>query len=391
MTRMADPLREFVARGVRIEPAAGHLVSIPVGGPVWEGHDAPEFALHLRDGRPTALPFARGEREAEVVLGPTVWGGYAASNFGNFLAEYAPRLLAGATVMPDARFLFLLPSGLSRADLKPWFWEVLAWFGIAQEQVATCGSAPLIIDELHVFPQGEFMGRGGEPEPAYLDLLDRHVQSRGITGGRSETVYVSRAGLGVGSLGGELYLEQMLSRVGVDTVRPEAMPIAEQLAWYARAQTIVFAEGSSVHGRQLLGRVPGREVVLVRRKGQHFGARALRSRCDELRYLDALDVSVHFSFDTRTGDPTPFNAFPLMNGDRLVEGLRSIGVDLAPVWDDRAFRRQLEADLDDWARAICRDASPDMLPEMVRLMEGSLYGSGMHRYVARLAEIARAA
>lgn len=386
---MTHPLREFVAHGVRIEPAVAHRVSIPVGGPLWDGIDAPDFALHLRGGKPTGLAFQTSERQAQIVHGPTVWCGYAAANFGNFLAEYAPRLLAGATVIPNARFLFLLPPGVPHAGLRSWFWQVLAWFGIKGEQVVFCGSDPLVVDELHVFPQGEYMGTGGEPSPEYLDLLDGNTESRGLRVGGDEPVYVSRAGMGHRALGGELYLEEVLARVGVRTVRPESLSIAEQLATYAAAGTLVFAEGSAVHGRQLLGRRAGTEAVLMRRKGQRFCRRALEPRCDRLRYLDAIDASIHFSFDPITGKPAPYSAFPLTNGERLVEEFRSIGVDLSPIWSERRFRRQLEADLDNWARSICSRERSETRAERVRLMEGSLYGTGMQKYAPRLAEIAR--
>lgn len=388
---MVDPMMECVVEEVRIEPAAGHQISIPFGGPLWEGHSPPEFVYHIRDGRPAMFPVHESDLAPDVIFGPVVWGGYAAQNFGNFLAEYVPRLAASVARHPDGQFLFLLPHDVSAARLKSWFWETLDWFGISRAQVLFCGAVPVVVSELHVFPQGEYMGAGGAPSEAYLDLLDSNARARGLGDKGDNVVYVSRAGLGDRSLGGEIYVEGVLDSVGVKTVRPETLVISEQLSWYMRARTLIFAEGSAVHGRQLLGRRAGSEAVLVRRRGQRFCRRALEPRCGTLHYLDTLDASVHFFVDSRTGRPTPYNAFPLLNAGRIISSFSSLGVDLSPSWSDREFYRQLESDLDSWATAVCSRASAGTLVDRMRLMEGSLYGCGKQKYVARLAEIATAA
>ena len=61
---------------------------------------------------------------------------------------------------------------------------------------------------------------------------------------------------------GEAYLEQVLERIGIGVIRPEKFSIAEQMATYRAAQTLMFAEGSALHGAQLLGRALG-DVVAI--------------------------------------------------------------------------------------------------------------------------------
>lgn len=73
---------------------------------------------------------------------------------------------------------------------------------------------------------------------------------------RGKVVYVSRSALTTkGCHAGETYLCSVLQQLGVSVIWPEAMPLREQLQRYAGAEKLVFAEGSALHGRQLLGRL----------------------------------------------------------------------------------------------------------------------------------------
>ena len=69
-------------------------------------------------------------------------------------------------------------------------------------------------------------------------------------------------------IAGEPYLEDVLRRSWVRVLRPETVPLAEQLRNYRAATDIVFAEGSALHALQLLGRVDADVAVLGAASGE---------------------------------------------------------------------------------------------------------------------------
>src|SRR5690606_12645161 len=61
-------------------------------------------------------------------------------------------------------------------------------------------------------------------------------------------LFVSRSRFsGQGKIANEIELEERLSARGFEVFHPEQFSLAEQLATYQRARTIVFSEGSSMH------------------------------------------------------------------------------------------------------------------------------------------------
>lgn len=315
-----------------------------------------------------------------------MWGGYAVAHFGHFVAEQSTRLLRSSTAERDLKLLLVLPP---RATTGPpgWLLSVLEWYGFAQERVHFVSDRPVIVDELHVYPQEEHLT--SRPSSSYLELLTDHSNVHlKRNGGEIPATYVSRAGMPSSGLGGELYIERALSQCGVKIVRPETLKLQEQLDVYARTRLLIFAEGSAVHGRQLLGRLDQRIAILVRRKGGRFAGRMISPRCSAVEYLDAISCSIHFSFDQRTGLPKRWEAFPMSVGGDVIDEFDRVGIDLRPYWSAKAFEAQLALDLDTWATRICRGNGGTDVKERIRLMEGSLYSVGLDRHASRLAEIA---
>ena len=79
----------------------------------------------------------------------------------------------------------------------------------------------------------------------------------------------------------------------VEVMRPEERPLAEQLRCYATADRLLFAEGSALHGLQLLGRGLGDVAVLVRRSGSTMLAAATRARARSVAHLDVAVGLIH--------------------------------------------------------------------------------------------------
>lgn len=96
------------------------------------------------------------------------------------------------------------------------------------------------------------------PPDWHLDLLEEVERLNRLAPIQNDVVYVSRNGylaMGKGGTAGEAALTDALSRAGVAVLDPARTTLGTQMALYAGAKLFVFAEGSAIHGRQLLGRV----------------------------------------------------------------------------------------------------------------------------------------
>jgi Glycosyltransferase 61 len=327
------------------------------GGPVWPDFENRVAARHCRDGRPvdkrpivTVSGWLRGRLE-----GPTVWGGIARAHFGHLVSEFTTRVMQSLNERPADRFLFQLDVGAGVGDVPCYFWSVVDWYGVPREQVAFV-ARPVRVRELRVAAQAEQMRTVGPP-PDYLDLLDANFRRRGLTPEPSRILYVGRPGLaakGLGGHAGEGYLVSLLGQLGVRVLDPAVADLRTQLAAYAGAETIVFAEGSAMHGRQLLGRVDQAIVVLERRGGWRLAEAHLTPRCREIRYVD---VARTFMAPVRQQGPNKVVGVAFYDEAVLKRTFAELGIDLASVWDRSAYRAACVVDATGWMDV--RLASPN--------------------------------
>lgn len=375
---------EVLLSDIRIEPARDEREKLPEGGPVWPEETTPLFAHNLRGNKPVGLWAKAGSQEPEVIGTPAVWCGYAVRHFGHFIAEQASRILAARRVRPDDLYLFLTPPRFTSDTLPSWFWEILAWYGLPREQIRIVADRPVLVQTLRVFPQAEHLVVG--PRPEYLDALGA-LRLPDVPQDL-EYVYVSRAGMGSGKLGGEEYIEAQLAAAGVTVIRPETLSLPDQLRYYARARTLIFAEGSAAHGRQLLGRVDQHIVVISRRKGWAFAGALLRPRAAQMTHFDMLHGSIHFSLDANA-QPKRWEAFAFVDGEALIRRFKSLGIRLRGGWDMAAFEAAQAADMRDWATGVSRSSRPEDLEHRIRLLQGAFLAIGQEAQAAPLIQVAR--
>ncbi|WP_265507474.1 glycosyltransferase family 61 protein, partial [Paracoccus rhizosphaerae] len=187
---------------------------------------------------------------------PVIWGGRLIFHFGHLAAEHLNRIPAALYHRPDAHVAVTLPPGRVVADIPPWLWDMLAWYGVAPSRLLAVTN-PIEAEQLFVGPQPEHLG--AHPPPAwFLDLLDELPRLNDLRPTPTPVVYVTRQGqpaLGNGGHAGEGALVRALGRAGAMVIDPARLPLRAQLEAYAGARHLVFAEGSAVHGRQLLGRL----------------------------------------------------------------------------------------------------------------------------------------
>jgi hypothetical protein len=347
-TAAPSQLRVFTAIPV-VPPRELYYGGILVdGGPVWPDFESSGEVRFNRDGPvdKAPKPWPVPQRTIDV---PCVWGGFVQRHFGHLVADHMTRLVESLAERPDDTYLFVTYPGGSARDIPEYFWQVADWYGLPRRQIMLV-TEPVLAAELRCAPQAERLGMAG-PSERYLDLLDATTQRNSIDPVRSDVLYVGRTGLmqrGKGGHAGETYVVSLLESLGVAVLDPARAPLAEQLARYAGAGTLVFAEGSAMHGRQLLGRVPQDIVVLKRRKQDWLAREALTPRCRMLRYVEAASTFVApVSADGRILSAEGISFY---DTEALFSCFRKLGIDLPSLWSDEAYLRARAADTADWLR-----------------------------------------
>ncbi len=344
MTRLG-PLQLF--RDITLVPVASVHQHVALGGPIWPDFARRTWVRHCRGGVPQdAAPVwpAGGTR----IEPDAVWGGFLDSHFGHFVAEHLPRLPAALRERPDDLYLFTVDPGVTAETLPAWVAALFDWIGLPMAQVRLV-TTPVTVDRLWVGAQAEMLPQVA-PAPGYLDLIA--PWARGLVPQRAKLLYVARVGMaaqGGGAQAGEGYVVELLRRSGVAVLDPATAPLRSQLAAYAGAERILFAEGSALHGRQLLGHLAQDIAVLRRRPGKRMAEAALGPRCRSLSYHDVGDQSLMAYWKSGARRPNP--ALSLYDPDRLQRVLAGYGVDLAPLWDPDSYRSAALGDVAAWVAA----------------------------------------
>ena len=330
-----------------VPPRALYLnSSLADGGPIW-----PEFDTRgpVRFNR--RVPVDRAPEPYDVkhveIQRPCVWGGFIQRHFGHLIADHLTRVVESLDQRPDDLFLFITYPGGSVGDIPDYFWEVTGWYGLPPDQIALI-TQPTLVAELRCAPQAEHLfGRG--PSARYLRLLERNAARNRLLPVASAALYVARTGLlaqGKGGHAGEAYLVTRLQELGVTILDPAHSPLLQQLARYAGAKTLIFAEGSALHGRQLLGWAAQTILVLKRRKGHMLGIETLLPRCTRLGHVEAVaDFAEPLSAD---GQILPAHGISFYDLDALFAGFQDVGIDLKSVWSQPDYLKARDADVGEW-------------------------------------------
>jgi Glycosyltransferase 61 len=316
------------------------------GGPIWPHFAAEVAARHCRNGIPGDKAPARPARlrpEPQAA----VWGGFLAPQFGHLVAEHLTRLPQSLLERPDDLYLFTVPPGETAETLPDYVWDVLDWHGLRRERCRII-TEPCLVQTLRVAAQGEMLGKV-PPRPAFIDLLDANARRNALVPEVNRVVYVSRAGMaakGMGGHAGEGYLASLLHRCGVRVVDPAILPIRRQMEIYAGAEVLIFAEGSALHGRCLLGRVAQDIHVLRRRPLRNTASVQLAARCRRLAYHEVVGGSLGTRTATRASRADLELA--LYDSAALLAVLRDLGIDLGSLWDTDAALAATRSDTASW-------------------------------------------
>ncbi len=362
-----------VFHNVPVMPHAAIQEHVPQGGPIWPDFEAQHGARFCYRGRPVDRA-PQWQKPLRRFRRPAVWGGYLSHEFGHLVAEHLTRLLPASLARPSDIFLFTLPLGASPESLPGHVWDLFDWLAVPRAAVRFV-TRPSLAPELRVAPQGEMLGNIA-PDAGYLDLLDTLPERHGLnTTQRVPMAYVSRAdwaAKGRGAHLGESYLVSLLQRLGVRVIDPGQTSIRDQMQTYAQAEVLVFAEGSALHGRQLLGRINQDIHVLRRRPDTNLAKEQLAPRCRGLFYHDVTADLLTVTGTLKTRIPKQRALRHLAAGFYDVEALwasfDALGVPLRRHWEMDAYR---EAALNDALRWVVAQNAParQAIPNLIRIIE----------------------
>ncbi len=344
-----------------------HFRDVPVGpspnretpGALWPDFARQTDARLWRRGRRVCRAPSLTPETCRVEHAPAAFVSCVEPHFGHFVSEAVPRLPQLLAEVPDLPLVFTHDRKTDPKALPAVFTQVLDWLDIPPRQVRLI-SRPTLFRELCIAAQAEHLDGPRTPE-AYLDLLDARIASK-LPRGRPEGVtYVTRAGLDPikGSHAGEGYLVACLRELGVRVIYPENMTLCEQMKAYASSAHLVFAEGSALHGRQLIGRLDQQISVLRRRRKSEMAQGQIAPRCAQLHYVSAYGGGLHVV--NRYGAKVLFAMKALFHAEAVLEHFESLDVPLRRIWHMAQYRAARDRDVLDWVHAAYNPSLPRWL------------------------------
>lgn len=318
-------------------------------GADWPDFERQHHARLLRAGKPVCRKPVFDEGPVEVVEAPAAFLCFHHLHFGHFVAEAAPRLPQTLAERPDVPLVVTAQRPRTYETASAPLRGVLDWMGVAPERLRFV-HRPTLFRRLSVAAQGEHLD-GPPPGAGYLRLLEAIAARHDLPRPEGGTVYVGRSQLEWhnGVHAGEAHLEDCLTALGVRVIRPEKMPLADQLRVYAGAGRLIFAEGSALHGRQLLGRIDHDVSVLVRRPGWALARKALLPRVRSLVHAQVVGATLHAL--TPEGAPRGFTALAFYDLQALFQHFDWLGLPLGRVWDQAAYERARDLQVLRWLKA----------------------------------------
>jgi hypothetical protein len=314
------------------------------GGPDWPQFHSQVYARHCwnliprpADSRPSR---AEGPPESAEC---GIWCGPVSNHFGHMVADFGMRIAASSLLDPTTPLVFSI-SDAAAAEPQPFFWQILDHLGIDRRRVLLV-RRPTRFDRLFVLPQAE-RRFGGGPGSRHLRMMDAMTAASAPPDRDAGCVFVSRGLWPKGRFAGESYLDEVFAAAGVTVFHPESVDLHSQLQLYRRAERLVFSEGSAVHALQLLGHVDAEIIILARRYSNRLAAASLRPRVRSLRYICAARGVVYGV--TAAGSPQRPSGISVVDENACLSGLKSLGIDIAALWDPKAYAEARDMEIAAW-------------------------------------------
>lgn len=235
------------------------------GGVVTELGKVCKVGLHTKAGYKNELTSPFSSQKSHV-QGHFLYAGMLQNrHFGHFLIESLSRLWAIKHLKRVDGIVFIL-----RSIEAPIASFVQALFELLLEDIPIyIAYEPtrfeiLAVPQQITSPHGVILNHSAFSSIFYN--LREHVT---VTSNKyPEKIYVSRSRLGVheGRILGERHIEKTLSEHGYTIIHPQDLTVNEQLAFYANARQIIFADGSAIHLFVLVASAKQYVYIIWRRK-----------------------------------------------------------------------------------------------------------------------------
>lgn len=258
----------------------GGLSQVVVSGPSLVGSPTQLYLLGsmtaayvddwLRDDMPIGDRDLVGRTERSIPGISVLLTHWNIATYGHWLLEGLPKLLLIRRLIDELPpFQILLPRS-APGFIRDWIELVLPNPPVAVYDDAT----EYVRVERLVVPTVPFVSRGHHFHPDAASLFDDVLPAG--RGRHATRIYVSRVEPNhLRELSNRAEIEAIATAEGLEVVRPETMPIAEQIALFARAEIIVGDFGSAMHNA--LFTPPGALVLCLNM------VTGLQSRIAELR------------------------------------------------------------------------------------------------------------
>ncbi|MEG3765445.1 glycosyltransferase family 61 protein [Alteromonas sp. 14N.309.X.WAT.G.H12] len=282
------------------------------------------------------------------------YGGPLFNNFGHFLAENVHRLggLQAARQADNGCKVVFLPQrykfnkGKFAPVLPAHFYAVLAYLGVPKKDILLPKKS-FTADTIWVSPQQSIFRSRTPVSDAYRQFLVHRERAAGITPdlNKPKKIYVSRTDFALkGAFAGESVLEAHLEKQGFYILKPETLSLQEQLSYYKSADILVFAEGAALHVLELLGEIPGKVVIIQRRKhAQKIFIPLLQKRSKEVVSFSELYELPSLFLQTPSNKPAHGSVLSVLDS-RALSAFLEQHIQCQPFDQDR-FTSQVKADI----------------------------------------------
>lgn len=318
-------------------------LSFHKGGPIWPDWENQNDMRSCRGGEPAdSMPDTLIDNECELIETPLFWCGAITTHFGHQIADFTSRIVNYDTSQGKLCFAVHPRTGIrSVLDSPDFFKEILTILRVDLSAIYIVYK-PILAKELYCVPQSEQLGGPG-PDSQYLEKLSI-LNPALIAEKKSGIYYISRAAQKTGKVAGESYLESYLGLKGVKVIRPETISVEEQIKIYRKAKTLIFCEGSAVHGLQLLGHIDCEVIVINRRPNSTIAYPLIKDRVKSLKYINVGELVCGLN---KFGDPAIALGICIPKLENVLELLSTINIS-AKDFNENLFSLSCSDDLNSW-------------------------------------------
>lgn len=245
-----------------------------------EGTDP--FVRHQRGKDFYDVPPAHDEtiKPSRYLAGEYLFAGALVGHFGHQISEFTHRLWP--LFKRPYKVIFVASDGYTQvpAFLK----ELVAFFG--GESIVVV-SEHTIVEKLTIAESGKFLTQ--PVKQWYLEKLNEFWSRKPCNKDLyPKKLAVLRSHLQTGRIVGERHLEDHLKEAGYFLFRPEDFGLIEQINFYRAADSVIFSEGSAIHGLDVAPSIAAKAIVLMRRTGSRIGKDTLEPRCAHYHEFDEV-------------------------------------------------------------------------------------------------------